>query len=149
MNTGEGLWLTSELWQAINQHAQSENMALETWLEHQLAHSSRSRSTTDDEDIEDQVLALTIEHFHRLALQADEANALANAIFGTIVDGEPHRVGPVGKVGRHYVLRRRASAVTIQIGEGKIGLPLKSAARLAVALDNTQTLSSALGKLAA
>ena len=149
MNTEQGIWLASDLWQAVNERAQREGVSLEAWLERQLAQTALQGGSLSEHEFEDALLSPATEHFGRLALTSDEANALANAIFGTIVDGEPHRVGPIGASERYYVLRRRASAVTIQIGEGKVSLPLKSAAKLAVVLDNSQTLSSALAKLAA
>lgn len=149
MNTEQGIWLASEVWQAVNERAQSEGVTLEAWLERQLALSAAHVEVLNEQQLEDILLSLTTEHFKRLALEPDEGQALANAILATIVDGEPHRVGPIGIAKRHYVLRRRASAVTIQIGEGKVSLPLKNAAKLAVVLDNTQKLSSALAKLAA
>ena len=149
MNTEQGIWLASEVWQAVNERAQSEGVTLEAWLERQIALSAAHVEVLNEQQLEDILLSLTTEHFKRLALEPDEGQALANAILATIVDGEPHRVGPIGTSKRHYVLRRRASAVTIQIGEGKVSLPLKNAAKLAVVLDNTRKLSSALAKLAA
>ena len=149
MNTEQGIWLASDVWQAVNERAQCEGVTLEAWLERQLALSAAHVETLNEQQLEDILLSLTAEHFKRLALEPGEGEALANAILATIVDGEPHRVGPIGTSERHYVLRRRASAVAIQIGEGKVSLPLKSAAKLAVVLDDTQTLSSALAKLAA
>ncbi len=149
MNTEQGIRLASEVWQAVKERAQCEGVTLEVWLERQLVFSAAHVETLNDQQLEDVLLSLTIEHFKRLVLEPDEGKTLADAILATIVDGEPHRVGPIGTSERHYVLRRRASAMTIQIGEGEVSLPLRSAARLAVVLDNTQTLSSALAKLAA
>jgi hypothetical protein len=145
MTQGQDSKIRQELWQALERQAATEGLSPETWLERRLAGTQqvhenvRSERASDSED--EALLQLALAHFHNLQLSGDEACRLGDAIFDIIDDGEAKTVGPVGAAQRRYTFQRRVSAISICLGEGRIRLPLKAAARLATALTGTHELA--------
>lgn len=126
------------LWEAISSRAARERLSAEAWLARQVADIDDQEISYDGCPItaseDEAVLELALNHFRGLDPSPDDARALADAIFATIETGEAHAAGPVGVLQRRYLMQRRASAVSIRVGEGRISLPLEAAMRLAGAL---------------
>ncbi|MFM1892369.1 MAG: hypothetical protein RLZ44_1446 [Pseudomonadota bacterium] len=125
--------IKGSLWEAIAQRAAQERLSPEAWLQRQLGEAAAAPATPSATS-DDLLLDLAVRHFRELELTAAEAGELAAAILHTVATAEPCAVGPVGAAARRYVLQRRVAAVSIQVGEGRMRLPLPAALQLAATL---------------
>jgi hypothetical protein len=77
------------------------------------------------------LLDLARRHCARLGLSGGERAAFAAAIRAVVEDGDACMVGPFAATGRRYRIERRACAVAIAAGQGRLELPIGDALALA------------------
>ena len=124
------------LWWAIQQRAREDSRSERVM---RAPAGSQNLGETEEpvltEDAEaDMLLELALRHLDDQHFSSQEAGMIASAIREVLEQGQPRRIGPVGRRRRCYHVDRRDSAVSLRAGEGRILLPPDRAARLAEAL---------------
>jgi len=124
-----------QLLRQIDECAASQGLTTESWLRRQLRLQTQTASAQTVDDDETMLLHMVQRHFQDMGLGASARQQLAEAMFDTIENGDPHNVDQLGPMQRSYQLRRRCGALSIRVGQGRVQLSLPYALRLAIAID--------------
>lgn len=123
----------AQLLEQVDEAAARQGLSIETWLRRQLNAQTQTPPMSERNDDETEILDLVLRHFRALDLPMDEQRSLADALLDTIEHGQPKDI-ELGHLRRRYRLRRRASALSIRLGQGQVNLSLPYALRLASTL---------------
>lgn len=113
-------------WEALASETSSEPISASVST---LVKKPLEEDSSDGNNAKAILLDLAVRHFRGLQLTTTEARRLGSAL-RRCLKGEAVDVGPVGSTGRTYNFRRKANAISIRVGEGRMRLPLDAAAAL-------------------